>query len=74
MAKKSVVEDLRRAGVEVIRDKVPGIAHNIVTITGSYNFTEAASKRNAKNVIAIQDKKIVREYLDNWIRREEISR
>ncbi len=77
---KSVVDDLRNAGVEVTRDRVSGIAHNKViiiderkVITGSFNFTEAADKRNAENVLLIQDKRIASEYLANWMRRWEVS-
>lgn len=78
---KSIVEDLRYAGVEVIRDKVSGIAHNKImiidglkVITGSFNFTEAADKRNAENVLLIQDKRIAAEYLSNWQKRLEASK
>lgn len=77
---KSVVDDLRKAGVEVTRDKVLGIAHNKVmiidgykVITGSFNFTEAADKRNAENVLLIQDRKVAAEYLANWMKRWEAS-
>jgi len=79
--KKSVVENLRRAGIEVIRDKVLGIAHNkiiildkITVVTGSFNFTEAADKRNSENVVVIHDKKIAEKYMNNWVIREKLSR
>lgn len=78
---KSVVEELRSAGVEVLRDSASGIAHNKImiidgykVITGSFNFTEAADKRNAENVLLIQDREIAAEYLVNWKKRWEASK
>ena len=77
---KSVVGELRNAGIEVMRDKISGIAHNKVivldesrVITGSFNFTAAADKRNAENVLLIRDKQVAAEYLANWMRRWEAS-
>ena len=77
---KSVVEDLRRAGVEVTLDKVSGIAHNKVliidahkVITGSFNFTEAADRRNAENVMLIDDAYVAHQYLMNWINRRRAA-
>ena len=78
---KSVVNDLRSAGIEVVRDTASGIAHNKVmiiderkVITGSFNFTEAADKRNAENVLLIQDQKVALEYLANWMKRWDASK
>ena len=55
-------------------DKIKnGIAHNkvmiidnTVVITGSFNFTENADKRNAENVIVLHDSSIAKQYYDNW--------
>lgn len=65
--------DLVNANVSVRIDKVAGIAHNKViiideqkVITGSFNFTNAADKRNAENVIIINNKSVAKEYLNNW--------
>lgn len=73
-SKRSLLAD---AGVDVGIDKVSGIAHNKVmiideqkVITGSFNFTRAADKRNAENVIIINDKSIANEYLQNWFKRK----
>jgi len=72
-AKKSLISDLRSEGIEVVQDKVPGIAHNKIiiideakVITGSFNFTKAADTRNAENVILIKDPKLSSIYLENW--------
>lgn len=71
--KWSKMMDLVNANVSVRIDKVLGIAHNKViiideqkVITGSFNFTNAADKRNAENVIIINNKSVAKEYLNNW--------
>ena len=80
MSKKgySKLMDLKEAGVDISLDIVPGIAHNNVmikkkkkVITGSFNFTEAADKRNSENVIIIEDKETVKQYLNNWYNRKK---
>ena len=35
-------------------------------ITGSFNFTNAADKRNAENVLLIDDDNLAKLYIDNW--------
>jgi phospholipase D len=74
--KWSKMMDLVNANVSVRIDKVSGIAHNKViiideqkVITGSFNFTNAADKRNAENVIIINNKSVAKEYLNNWQKR-----
>ena len=64
---------LTDAGIKVKIDKAPGIAHNKVividgqkVITGSFNFTNDADKRNIENVVLIKDKKIAAKYIQNW--------
>ncbi len=78
--RKSVIQDLKNAGIEVIHDKVSGIAHNKVLIidghkvvTGSFNFTEAADRRNAENVLLIDDAYVAHQYFMNWINRRRAS-
>lgn len=80
MSKKgySKLMDLKEVGVDISLDIVPGIAHNKVmiidekkVITGSFNFTEAADKRNSENVIIIEDKETVKQYLNNWYNRKK---
>ena len=41
--------------------------------TGSFNFTNSADKRNAENVIIIDDKNIASQYLQNWISRKNTN-
>jgi phosphatidylserine/phosphatidylglycerophosphate/cardiolipin synthase-like enzyme len=46
-------------------------APHATTITGSYNFTIAAQRGNAENVIVLRDNApIARGYRDNWLRRK----
>lgn len=79
-AKYSGLNELQKAGIEVLIDKVPGIAHNKViiidqqkVITGSFNFTSAADKRNAENVIIVNDQQIAKDYMHNWLLRKSKS-
>lgn len=60
-------------GVPLWIDTCCAIAHNKVIIidgervlTGSYNFTEAARKRNAENLLLLRDPVLARIYLENW--------
>jgi len=64
---------LQQAGIPVWLDCHHAIAHNKVividgeiVITGSFNFTKAAEKSNAENVIIINDIQLARLYTDNW--------
>lgn len=78
--KNPFISELRDASIEIVKDKVPGIAHNKIiiiddeiVITGSFNFTESADKRNAENVIIINDRDLALKYLNNWFKRYEES-
>lgn len=72
---------LKNAGVPVVIDTKPAIAHNKVMIfdgravfTGSYNFTKSAEKRNTENGLLIRDDAaLVKAYLDNWKARFALS-
>lgn len=65
---------LKNAGVPVVIDDRPAIAHNKVfvfdqqsVLTGSFNFTKSAQDRNAENLMVIKgDANLVRSYTDNW--------
>jgi phosphatidylserine/phosphatidylglycerophosphate/cardiolipin synthase-like enzyme len=37
-----------------------------VVITGSFNFTSAAARNNAENLLVIRDKEIADKYAINW--------
>lgn len=68
---------LQNAGVRVVIDSKPAIAHNKIMIfdqgavfTGSFNFTKSASSRNAENGILIRgDQAISAAYMRNWLQR-----
>lgn len=69
-------------GIPVLTDQKVAIAHNKViiidrrhVITGSFNFTVAAQKRNAENVVLIRDNPAVAaRFIQNWERRAVASR
>ena len=77
---QSVLAQLASGGVEVWLDGNFAAAHNKViiidaglpratTITGSYNFTLAAQRSNAENVVVLHDNEpVARAYRDNWRR------
>ncbi len=77
----TVATYLRNAGIDVVIDTKPAIAHNKVMIfdddavfTGSFNFTKSAQERNAENGMLIKgDANIVRSYSDNWSARYRVS-
>jgi len=72
---------LKHAGIPVVIDERPAIAHSKIFIfdqqsvlTGSFNFTQSAQKRNAENLIVIKgDANLVRAYTDNWNARWSVS-
>ncbi len=77
---QSVLADLVAGGVDVRVDGRHQAAHNKVividaesphatTITGSYNYTLAAQRSNAENVVVLRDNPpVARAYRDNWTR------
>lgn len=79
-ARGSRAEDLIGAGIPAEVDTVPGIAHNKImvidqaeVITGSFNFTSSAQKRNAENLLVIHDADVAQNYRANWFRREKAA-
>jgi phosphatidylserine/phosphatidylglycerophosphate/cardiolipin synthase-like enzyme len=77
---QNVLAQLASGGVEVWLDGNFVAAHNKVividaglpnatTITGSYNFTIAAQRSNAENIVVLHDNEpVARAYRDNWRR------
>ena len=73
-----IVRDLKQAGIQVKLDGTHGAAHNKIIlidadganpkiVTGSFNFTQAAQKFNAENVVMIyNDKNLAQAFRDNW--------
>ena len=64
---------LRQAGVDVRYDDEHAIMHNkfmvldlATVITGSYNYTTAAQRRNAENMALIRDAAVAEEYAEEW--------
>lgn len=72
-ARKGQGHRLRKHGVGVRYDCEHQLMHNKImvvdimrTVTGSYNFTEAAQERNAENMLILHDKPTAQRYADNW--------
>ncbi|MBL0941324.1 MAG: phospholipase D family protein, partial [Alphaproteobacteria bacterium] len=79
--KYSQVKFLAEAQVPLYVDHKVAIAHNKVilidettVITGSFNFTEAAEKRNAENFVMIENQELNHQYFENWISRRAASK
>lgn len=82
---RSVAPELAGAGVRVLVDNHPAIAHNKTIIidpgglnaiveTGSFNFTYSAEKRNAENVLIVrEDRGLVAAYERNFQNRLAVS-
>lgn len=71
---------LSNAGIPVWVDTQVAIAHNkvmvidaAVVITGSFNFTAAAQRSNAENLLVIRDLALGARYRENWERRKALS-
>jgi phosphatidylserine/phosphatidylglycerophosphate/cardiolipin synthase-like enzyme len=70
------VSALASGGVTVLVDSVPGLMHNKVMIvdvekvlTGSFNYTWAAERYNAENLLVLHDPALAAEYTRNWNQR-----
>jgi phosphatidylserine/phosphatidylglycerophosphate/cardiolipin synthase-like enzyme len=75
---KLKLDSIKAAGAKIYLDDDHAIAHNKIMlidsatpqhalITGSYNFTQAAEKNNAENVLLIRNSpQLAAEYLANW--------
>ena len=79
-ASNPLLKELLDNKIDVRIDKPNGIAHSKVCIadrrivlTGSYNYSEAAYKRNAENILIVHDKAVAEEYLANWQNRWDHS-
>lgn len=64
---------IQRTGIPTFIDAKHAIAHNKIMVidshtilTGSFNFTKAAEKENAENLLVIQDADLAAKYTANW--------
>jgi len=76
----SAAQFLFNQGIPTWIDQHVAIAHNKVmvidentVITGSFNFTQAAQKSNAENLLIIHDPQLAKQYLQNWQNRWHVS-
>jgi phospholipase D len=49
------------------------VIDDATVITGSFNFTAAAQKSNAENLLELNDQKLAEMYRANWKRRQAAS-
>ncbi len=68
------IAPLLEVGIAVRNDAEHAIQHNKVmlidedvVVTGSYNFTNSADKRNAENFMVLKSAYAAKRYADNWI-------
>jgi len=71
--KYSSADFVAHAGIVTLIDGSHAIAHNKVmiidgdtVITGSFNFTTAAERQNAENLLMIHDRALAARYTENW--------
>jgi phospholipase D len=79
-ARNSMCYYLKKKGLKIKIDYKPAIAHNKViiidqrkVITGSFNFTNQAQKRNAENLLIVGDRDFAKKYIQNWNNRAGVS-
>jgi len=67
-------EIIKDSGIPTYFDSMHSVAHNKIilidgttVITGSFNFTNTAEKKNAENVLIIKDKALTQRYMENWV-------
>jgi phosphatidylserine/phosphatidylglycerophosphate/cardiolipin synthase-like enzyme len=72
-ARYSGADYLVHHGIPTRIDAAHAIAHNkvmiiddAVVLTGSFNFTAAAEKHNAENLLVLRDPSLAKQYLRNW--------
>lgn len=78
---RSAKEILLHQNIPLRFDAPSGIAHNKImiidetrVISGSYNFSAAAYKRNTENVLVIHNSPLAQDYIKNWHHRWQVSR
>lgn len=78
--KKSAKKMLFENGIPLRFDHPNGIAHSKVIIideeevlTGSYNFSVSAYRRNTENLLIIRNKQLSEKYMENWQNRWNLS-
>jgi len=71
--KYSSADFVAHAGIPTFIDGAHAIAHNKVmiidgdtVITGSFNFTTAAERQNAENLLVVRDRTLAARYVENW--------
>jgi phosphatidylserine/phosphatidylglycerophosphate/cardiolipin synthase-like enzyme len=81
VGRHSLLPQLRAAGVPVLFDSSPTIAHSKIVIvdgrtvvTGSFNFSRAAQQTNTENLLVIDDMAVAAAYEANFNWRRALSK
>lgn len=71
---------IAHAGIPLLIDEQPAIAHSkvmiidsAVIITGSFNFTSSAESRNVENLLVLRSVELAASYAANWQARAAVS-
>ncbi|WP_264731187.1 phospholipase D family nuclease [Wolbachia endosymbiont (group A) of Sphaerophoria taeniata] len=80
-SKYSVINELFHQKIPIYIDYKPAISHSKIMIideqkiiTGSFNFSDAAQKKNAENLLIITgEPTLVEQYIENWKDRKSQS-
>lgn len=81
-SKYSVINELFHKKTPIYIDYKPAISHSKIMIideqkiiTGSFNFSDTAQKKNAENLLIIKgDPTLVEQYVENWRDRQSQSK
>lgn len=72
--KRNRARQLSEAGVPTFIDSEHATMHNKITIidgnrvvTGSYNYTKKADRKNAENILVLTDVALRDRYFENWL-------
>lgn len=73
----SLINFFEKNKISVALDTEPAIAHNKIIIIdnhtvigGSYNYSKAASFKNAENITIINDRNFAKKFINNWYYRK----
>lgn len=72
-------QKLKDAGIPIIVEKVSGLMHHkylvvdgLITVTGSYNWTEAANRENFENIVVIVCREVAQAFTAEFERVWEV--
>src|SRR5690606_20777050 len=70
---KIILDKSNNKNTRSAKDILIVILDNMVVVSGSYNFSQAAFKRNAENLLIINNPGLAQKYTQNWLKRWDNS-